>query len=482
MASLWSELDTMQIQLNRDTYECPICDSHFTSPIQLTVHCIALHRAVPCVHCLKLFESEQSLDDHTRTQHACQKHLCAECSDEFSQQIDFETHMHYKHLKKLCNLCGLLTSIDDNHLSSLHKIDDTSFKISLSAVSPSEFRCCLCADAKIVKRLDKLLLHYLYFHKCSLQSLLQCILSNNSMESLRSQVADHDDVHAKCSICCQTYTWPVPKVYHKIYCHGFIYCATCANCFDTQTKFDDHMSLCHKKTSTYSLCDNCGNSSNDDDRPHLETVHKITTTTSINQISSLLNADDSCTLCLEKLNCKEMNLNEMINHFRSTHNLRALAILSYLKPGKHEKQTEQCDDKRARENFTEIRTIDGDESVGYIMHFDTKLVKYVYSSASDYDSNDSDDENGTRSTSGVYQCDVCDFRCRSKFVHVMHVHKKHGFSLKKPEFRCNVCRKVFTSNRSLRKHNQNSHHKQTNGKRFNCPFCTFGTNGKTKIR
>ncbi|XP_055322707.1 zinc finger protein 423-like [Sitodiplosis mosellana] len=482
MASFWGELDTMQIQINKDTYECRICDNVFTSPIQLTVHCIALHGALPCIHCLKLFESEHMLGDHTRTQHDCDKHICPECSDEFPQQTDFESHMRSKHSKRLCELCELLTSIDEQqqHLSTLHKIADGSFKITLAPVNQNDFRCNSCSDGKSVDRLDKLLLHYLYFHKCSLQSLLRCILNNN-MESLQSQIS-HDDVHAKCSTCNQSYTWSVPKIYHKIYCQGFMYCPSCTNCFDTQEKYDEHMQLCQDKPFKINFCDNCSNSSVDE--PHLRSVHNFSTV-SWNPAPSLLNAENDCTFCAENLSCEEANLNGIIDHFRTFHNFDAAAILSYLKQGKSKTKTEQCDEqcdkKRTRKNVAEIRAIDGDENVGYLMNFDTKLVKYVYSSASDYDSNDSDEENITRAIN-TYQCDVCDYRSRSKFVHVMHMHKKHGFSLKTPEFRCNVCRTIFKSNRSLRKHNQNSHHKQTVGKRFKCSFCEFGSNGKTKIR
>lgn len=481
MTNLWDELDTMQIQIGKDSYECQICDKDFTSPIQLTVHCIVLHGLVPCTHCLKLFENVDVLDQHTRTQHACENHICAECSNKFPNQNDLASHITFKHAMRLCELCGLLNPIDDypQHLSTLHKVTDNLIQIPLNPVNQNEYRCHLCHDKKSVDRLDKLLLHYLYFHKCSLQSLLLHILNGNDMNSLQSRNMD-DDVHTKCSACSLSYTWSMPKIYHKIYCQHFIYCMACTKCFNTQENYDKHMERCDKKPSKIWFCNNCCHPTIDE--LHFQTVHNISTA-SWSQETSLLNTKNECNFCAENLNSKAANLNQIIDHFRTLHNFKATAILSYLKPGKIEIKTEKIEKqwlKRARENVAEFKAIDEDENVEYQMHFDTKLVNYVYSSESDYDSSGSDDN--VARTYQTYQCDLCDYKSRSKFVYVMHMHKKHGFSVKTPEFRCNVCRKIFTSNNTLRKHNQNFHHKQIEGNRFKCTFCEFGCNGKTKIR
>lgn len=482
MTSLWDELDTMQIQTNKDSYECWICDNVFTSPIQLTVHCIVLHGLLPCMHCLKLFESEHLLDDHIRTQHDCEKHICPECSHVFLNRNEFEMHIFLQHSKKLCELCGLLTSIDEQqqHLSTLHKVMHDSVRIFLASINQNEFPCHLCSDRKSIDCLGKLLLHYLYFHKCSLQSLLERILKDNDIKCLIS-LSSSNEIHTRCSICGLNYTWSVPKIYHKIYCQGFIYCINCTDCFDTKVNFDEHQKSCaSKKSSKIYFCDSCTSSTIDD--PHFVTAHK-NSTVGWSQATSLLNADNYCNFCALNLNSEAIKLNEIISHFRTLHNFSATAILSYLNKSNNKTKTEKNAKpgiKRARENIAEIRAIDGDENVQYLMNFDTKHVKYIYSSASDYDSSDSDEN--TNQPVVTYECDLCDYRSRSKFMHVMHMHRKHGFALKMPEFRCNVCRKLFASNRSLKKHNRNSHHKRTTATRFNCPFCDFGCNAKMKMR
>lgn len=267
-----------------------------------------MHGLSPCTYCSRLFESEQWLADHIRRQHTCEKSICTECSANFSNQIDLQVHITSEHLKILCDLCGSLTLIDEHqlHLSTLNKITDNSIKIIRNPVNRNEFRCSLCHDKKSINRLDKLLLHYLYLHKCSLLSLLQFILNDNDMKSLQSQ--NCDDIHAKCLKCYQKYTTLVPKIFHKIYCHGSIYCATCINCFDTQENYDKHLMLCGSKLSKITFCDNCNSLSTDE--LHFSSVHKISTA-SWSQITSLLNANNNCNFCMANFSSEIENLNEI---------------------------------------------------------------------------------------------------------------------------------------------------------------------------
>lgn len=355
MTSFLGELNTMQIQSNKSAYECRICDNEFSSPFQLTVHCIVTHGLKPCIECLKLFECEQLLCDHKRINHANDKHTCAECSNEFPDESNFLSHMSLVHSKKFCTLCDQLISIDgqQQHNSIMHKtVKALNIRLPSFTVpdKENEFPCHLCNDNKSVDRLDKLFSHYLYFHKCSLKSILRCIVNNNAL------ISHHFDGNAN-GKCC-------------------------------------------------GLSENRKRSQNSPEQRSYE--------------------------------------------------------------------------KRKKVNIAEI-SIDGEENIKYFNSFDTHLVKYVYSSASDYDSSDSEDGDRPRTTCS-YQCDLCDFRSKLKFVYAMHMHKRHGFMIKTPEFRCNVCMKKFASNRNLRKHNQNSHHKRKSEKRFGCSFCNFRCNAKGKMR
>lgn len=496
MAHFWNELDTMRIQINRDAYECRICDNIFTSPIQLTVHCIVLHGLSPCIHCMKLFEDENTLSYHTQTHHSPIEHNCSECLIALSTQDKLVEHFSQKHQMKMCTLCAVLVS-DDNyskHMADVHKITKPTDAIRLINARNTDmgFPCQLCDDDKSMNLIDKLILHYLYYHKCSLQSLLQYISAEDSMEFIKAQ-SYPDDTYVKCSKCDLTYTWSTPRIYHKIYCHGFVHCNACGRCSESHEKHNEHSKGCIEKIT---FCDDCTTTNESIGELHFQTMHKISNTMQWNEDSSLICAQNACNFCGTNLSCEAMCLNKLIAHYRNVHRFSAIAILRHLRPGKIEKKTDYAKDrscnKRTNDNITRVLVVDG-EDVEYMTCFDTKMVKYVYSSESDYDSSDSEkneEEDEEESdvvveaprNAAVHQCDLCNNRFKSKFVHAVHMHKVHRFSMKAPEFRCNVCSRHFVSSRSLRKHNQSTHHKRTHATRFKCPFCEFGCNGKGRIR
>lgn len=489
MTSLWHEMDTMQIQMNQIAYECRICEHKFTSPIQLTVHCIVLHGALPCADCLKLFINEQSLNGHIRAIHNENKHTCSDCANEFPSEKDLYFHLVRVHYKKQCQLCDALVSFDEcqNHMETLHKItNSTTIRLNIGLDHQKQFHCQLCQDNKSVNRLEKLFFHFLYFHKCSLQSLIQCILNDNEIDSLRSTENCDDDTLAKCSTCGSFYTWSIPKNFHNIYCLGFIHCAKCDHSFEDQDRFVQHLEKCVKKVPEIDFCDDCNAADKLD--LHLKNVHNFSTAVIGSKVSNLMNSRNHCQFCGRNLSSEANDLSKLIEHFRILHKFNVRAILSRLNKrqgGQELKVIQDCSSKRSAEGCSGILTIvkhDENADFQYSMDFDAKQVKCVYSSGSDYDSSESDNCI-TRPPSKSYQCDFCESRTKSKFVHVMHMHKRHGFELKTPEFRCNVCQKNFKSNRSLKKHNENIHHKRRgNEKRFKCSFCTFGCNGKGKMR
>lgn len=485
MTTLWHELDTMQIQMNQIAYECVICENHFTSPIQLTVHCIVQHAAAPCIHCLKLFPTEQFLSEHIRKYHAVIKHICIDCKSEYCNERDLYFHLIRIHFQKQCQLCNKLVSFDNyqNHMETSHNVTNYTTTIELN-LNCDQFHCHLCIDSRPINRLEKLFTHLLFYHKSSLKSLLQCISNDNEWKSFQS--IECNETRAKCSKCDCIYSWSIPKIFHQIYCQHLIYCRTCNICFENQFKYVEHKLSCTPKITELKFCDNC----NINDELHLKNVHKISENIETNECS-LINSKNDCNFCGTNLNTEAKHLNQLIEHFSNLHQLNARAILNCLKNrnDKIELNAIQCSSNKrpAILNNKEILTIvKHDKNANAECHtdFDAKLVKCVYSSVSDFDTSESDnDGNKSKISKSLYRCDFCTNRSKSKFVHAMHMHKRHGFQMKTPEFKCNVCRKTFKSNRCLRKHNQNLHHKvHATEKRFKCPFCEFRCNGKSRMR
>lgn len=493
MGNFCGELDTMQIQINKDAYECCICENTFTSPVQLTVHCIIVHWLLPCTHCLKLFENEHLLDDHISRHHSTIQHICTDCSSSFTMQDEFFAHISLKHSKRLCAFCAQLILLSNypKHVVDAHRsMNPSEMRLNIKTSGKNGFICTHCHDERSIISIDKLFFHYLYFHKYSLRILIQRTLTDNSRDSLKAPNCDAvANTNFKCSKCDLAYTLSTPKIYHNIYCHDAIYCQSCGNCFDTPAKFDRHLFKCKVSQNSLTLCDDCTFANGSIDETHIHAVHGIPATLQWTGCSSLLNTQNDCNFCGMNLSCEVNCLIDLLAHYRNLHKFNAIAILRYLKHNPIKKETveneneNQNSKKRSGKSaFTEIRVVDGGD-VEYVMSFDSKTVKYVFSSESDYNSSDSEHAAGeAQKNSTAYKCDLCGSRFKSKFVHAMHMHKTHGFAIKTPEFRCNVCKKNFASNRSLKKHNRNAHHAAAPDKRFQCPFCEFRCNGKGRVR
>lgn len=536
MVNVWSELNTMEIQFqtHSDAYKCSICSNKFTSPIQLTVHCIVSHGLLPCMHCLKLFGTEYLLNEHQRQQHDQRTYNCSECQDSFTDEKDLCFHMTRKHFKKQCPLCTATIFYDDfeTHLTALHKITNTTAAIAAAATATTEhiilfenfctisdgnrkqFQCHLCQDKKCLNNLEKLILHFLYFHKLSLPSILRCIFadSRNDFDQLMD-AGDSDTQANKCSICGAIYSWSIPYLFHQIYCHGSIYCASCRNCFENNQFYDEHLENCRSCHGTevpaIKFCDDDdgGGDCNIQNVIHLKTAHKFSDNCDFSKTKiSLINMQNDCNFCGEHLSQgRALSLDNLIKHFRLMHKFNAHAILRFLNKrndvvaiGDDEKCHTGSKRSLEQSSFEKFILVEQDldnTSIEYRIDFASDVIRYVYSSESDYDSMDGDgNDNSDNTIAHVqtaldrYRCEICKHRSKSKYVHVMHMHQKHGFQFKPPEFRCNVCEKYLKSAGFLKRHNQKFHHKPNesednkNEKRFKCAFCEFRCNGKSKMR
>lgn len=449
-------LDTMKINASNQQYECEICDNDFLSPVQLTIHCIVEHRVIPCVECLKLFGNEYQLKQHKQSSCHRKNPTCTECSITFSNETTIIEHMIDEHSKRKCNLCTAIipNEIYSEHLRYAHRaINVTTAAASLKTTNHNWFTCNFCEkDLNI----EKFISHCIFLHKCSMDSLIRNIFDGNGkailpLELLKTTIDESRD-GTKCSDCRALFTFSIPKIFHKVYCLGLNYCVLCNSCVS-----NEHLNN------------------------HKHNEEEI-------MLEQLLNYPFNCDLCGVDFTFIENNLEALVEHFRVTHGVNDEVILRSMKKIQ---PTTNCRRKRNRESidkepnhnyYSEIRSNEN-TNCEIKLDFDTKMVKYLYSSESDYDSADDTVE---RSTQLIEQrhCDFCRFSSKSKYVFARHLHEKHGFLLKNPCFDCGPCRKTFTINRILQKHIKTVHHKQisANAKRYKCPFCDYASNFKQKTR
>lgn len=488
------ELDLTSKQNNDQLYICRICDIHYVSVIELTVHYVAHHDMHPCRKCMKLYACELQAHEHNKSDHSDEHFPCSECSETFLMEKTRNKHVADIHLKELCKFCESAIFHDkyQNHVSEVHRTQASAHSSVdiIRVIGDSEFYCELCTNRY---HLDRLFPHYLYFHKISLRPLFDFIFKDDkilvTIHEFYSMTAASDK-NRFCSICQAKYTMQAPKITHRIYCHGFVYCETCDNIFPSQYQYDKHLKNCSNcSTSTIEeLCKirKVENTQKQDD--HYAVIQE---TQSEETVTHLFNDQFNCSFCAENLSDKAQHLNKLLEHYKITHGFSLLNIIKSLKPcpieiGASEAQNYQ-NLKRSNDtnaNYLEVYENGDDPNVNVAVDFDSKQIKLIYSSASDYDSNDSDDEKRCGPKRTTTKCSLCDFRTISKNIFATHMNQRHGFLPKESNNRCNACRKEFASHATLYRHYKTIHHKpnENNQKRFQCSFCDFACNKKSRIR
>lgn len=476
-------LDTMQINSANHLYECKICEiGNFLSPVQLTTHSIVEHTLRPCTICLKLFGNDVHLNEHLITCHSNSAETCLICSKEFATKNAVSTHTHELHSSESCNLCDSLVSLEkwSHHIYDVHRVNESISVPSrevekiFCANADNKFACYLCEECFAF---DRFFSHFLYAHKCSLKSMIRYIFNGSAdpISLLKLMQKGNDSMvcnESKCTECNIEYTLIVPKIFHKIYCHGHVYCPTCECCLNSSNLNHSHTHI-NKRNVTADCCRFCDVSNVESISNHYQEIHGISS--ALDSINDLFGFQFECIFCKIDLKSIAIDLRQLVDHFRITHRMSTVAILRLLKMHQIEFGKFVTTDnghamrgpKLKRE--TDLKTIP----------FDPTMVKYIYSSDSDYDSADTNDEIDYRAQR---KCHFCNFSSKSKYTFAEHLRVKHCFSIKTPSFECHVCKKRFNNNRYLRTHNKMVHHKRNAGKRYKCPFCVFTSNAKQKTR
>lgn len=470
---------------DENPYDCRVCENKFTSPNELIVHYVS-HGMHPCTKCTKLFTSQSLADKHFQYDHRDQIKECHECPKRFPTESSFGHHVEIENGKNLCRACDSLISNGKlrSHITEVHHLQPTSFQTTVETLfllsTDKHFQCELC-NTRL--NLDRFFPHYLYLHKFSLQCLFGEILKQGCNFATLRLLCDDDgsvDEYSYCGTCGDKYTILAPKIVHKIYCDGVVYCRLCDSCFRSQEFFANHFENCASRHR------NEENSSGFCDMVEVQPEHYMEkhglNSLATKSIKYLFDAEFRCSFCLVSLANEAHHLDRLIAHYKTVHSFNHSIILTLLKKCPNGSKKNMT---RPIANYLKINEITNEESAQGVIDFDSRKVRIIYSSASDYDSHDSDAEDSlSASKRAPIQCTLCNFRSISKFVHAKHLSQRHGFLLKSQEFRCNSCRKEFTSYASLHKHNKTTHHKRReNGqKRFACAFCDFATNNKTRIR
>lgn len=499
-----SGLNTIEMSPDEQIYDCKICENSLSSPIQSTIHYVTCHRLVPCLKCLLLFLNRSDLDDHNKHEHANDATNCSQCPLSFASARLLVDHLHDVHQKKNCQMCSALVKSSaintlQRHVEQVHKYprqincSESIFAFENNLSANGYFECLICRQQI---QMHRLFTHSLSYHKLSLGFIFGNILEKRNTSPLlrvveNAEKADDYEAKASCTICKYKFTPLAPKIFHKIYCHGLRVCAGCYGQFDNDEDFDAHGSSCDLAICADSgSCHFCDEGATDD-QDHLSRVHSIDRAIYSEKISSLYSAQKtswiasnySCNFCGETLSPVVRNIDGLIKHFVVHHKFSQNCILRLLKKSVVNLARDAANDKRRKLPFEEVEALNKESSDGggVIFDFDSKMVKVIYSSATDSDSSGAEDQEDTQSSRPTYDCMFCPFKTAVKCMLAMHLSQKHGFTPKIEDNRCNACKRVFTSHANLQRHFKNVHHK-SNAIRHKCPFCPTLMRGKQKMR
>lgn len=496
-------INSIEMSPDEQIYECKICNNCYSSPIQLTIHYVTCHRLLPCQKCLLLFLNRVDLDEHHNVQHANDKTDCSQCTLTFPSSRPLVDHLYEIHQKKYCQMCSALVKSSasntlQRHVEQVHKIprrinsNDPIFSYDNSAANET-FECLICQQSFESKRLFT---HSLSFHKLSLGFIFANILEKRHTSTLLKTIENSEDSSdfdekTLCAICKYKFTPLAPKIIHQIYCHELHVCRTCFAHFDDDENFDAHVNSCALVDKTdLNYCKFCGEDATDD-QDHLSRVHcidqtiysdKITNLYSVQQ-TSWISTNFSCNFCKEDLTSIIPNVESLIKHFVQHHKFSFSSIFRLLQKSLVNLERDDTSDTKRRTipfQEVELTTKESGEG-GMIFDFDSKMVRVVYSSATDSDSSGNEEQDEARTQRPVFACLFCTFKTGVKSMFATHLNQKHGFTSKIEENRCNACKRIFSTPVNLQRHFRNVHHKKS-ANHYACPFCPTSIKSKQKMR
>lgn len=445
-------------------YNCIVCKLDFSSGEHLSVHYVISHQLNYCPHCSALFSTDNQLSLHIGDNHSHEN--CAIDNVEFDERklTSATNNVGLVHPIESCDICHqTMVSVENyrHHLNHYHRIlpsiDDT--KTIFVKLNEDTYFCQLCSLRFLF---NKFIEHYTGQHAFPISPLLDIILGRG-LRAIQLALESEDSYNLLiCSICDQRYTKEVPKMLHLIMCNGFKYCDMCNLVFRNENLLSDHhnscISIANKNIPPNSeLCKFCDEAIKLLDwTKHREEIHRISSDDI--EAVGLFDNSNQCRLC----DSTHSNINLLIGHYLLTHRVIHGYILHSLNL------------LHQSSNAGIYREVSGNTNDAQI-DFDTRMVKFVYSS---FEGTSSDES--TTITRYTFLCKICEHKAISKLALINHMNKNHGYSIDPIEFRCHVCQRKFRSTRTLKSHARTKH--WPTGTLLKCEFCAHKVSNRREMR
>lgn len=446
-------------------YNCIVCEHYFSLAENLSVHYVVNHQLKCCGECSALFSTDSQLAAHTADHHSRQK--CTENSFELNKVNLDNTKNNVGLLVKSCDICCETfgaAEVYRSHLTNYHRVLPSIDDINTIFVKLKEdtYFCQLCS---LRFPFTKFIGHYARQHAFTIRALSDLVLRRGLGAAQLGLQADITSEIFYCPVCDQRYTKEMPKIMHMILCKGHKYCDKCSLIFQNENALSEHRHNCNNMivrdiVPNSELCSFCDKTIKLFEwSKHRREIHGIS-----DDIEGHAHLDSSnlCKFCDPAHSTSHENINALIVHCILEHSLSYGYILLML-------------NSLHRSSDAGIYTeVPGNVSEGRI-DYDTRMVKFVYSS---FDGTSSDES--TTITRYTFVCKICEHKTISKLALINHMNKTHGFSINPGEFRCDMCKRKFRSNRTLRCHTRTRH--WDTGTLLKCDFCEHETSKRSDMR
>lgn len=454
-------VNTMSIKSAEQTYECIVCNRTCLSPIQLTVHYVVAHQLIACETCLLLFSEHDDLVKHDTQIHTENVINC--CDNIVSTNIQSIC----KHQMKMCEMCDTMFDEWNNHYQMVHKLNQIDNPMKLTFDQDS-FMCSICTH---LFKIQQFFIHYLSVHKFSIRFILKNIQQNENAINLLRKFDDIAIEYANCNECGEKYDKNVPKIFHRLLCEEYRICKKCYLIFANGNLLADH-SKCCKIDDFIKFCKYCDYNEGEADsiEDHHRVFHEFSSST-IDDLFTINKNDRNCKFC----EFNNDHINALIIHYLKCHKMREISLFLHINNLKDTKL------KRFRTESQVFKETESIETFEMLTDFDTNSMKIVYSSATDYDSSDTESIDNSTTKDTIIKCFYCRHRASDRSTMAEHLHASHDFVAKRKEMRCSVCKKNFSNSTNLFRHFKTVHHK-INAKKYQCPFCSYSSKGKWNMR
>lgn len=265
-----NDYDQTQSNIERNTYICTICQRSYFIKQSCSRHILSTHTRIKelslqCNNCLKIFQTQYALKEHTdayivtiekpkiatSVENVNHPHsmYCEQCNKTFVQRNHYEQHMK-KHLRRTedpkqftCEICG--KSFQKNYMLKYHMDNHMAIQLAQSnEPNKLQYQCYRCKRFSLT--LNSLQRHMRRHEKNALCFI--CGMAFNKMYVLEAHLKTHsNEMSFQCNVCHQSFKSKIGLDNHLTQHTGVrpFKCNICERSFGVHHHLKTHLNRTH---------------------------------------------------------------------------------------------------------------------------------------------------------------------------------------------------------------------------------------------